>query len=273
MAASRKFGKDCLRVVILCGPSVQHENTCATLINAGLNVIGICVADQSSVGVPLRYLFRSIRRKGLLPTISRISARLVYLSMNRSKDLAVQARIFNRNAIAETLRGWTGSIYRTKSYSDPDALAWFQKQDADIFVVHTPYWVNKDVRRLPRSGIVLGGHPGITSSYRGSHAAFWAIYAGKEQDVGCTAFLLTDDVDAGDIVAQERIPIEAGDSYITLSWKAMKRTAELQASVLADLDRGTPLPRQPVTTSINTVFDNPTLSEFVRYRWRQRQVR
>ena len=39
-------------------------------------------------------------------------------------------------------------------------------------------------------------------------------------------------VDTGDIVAQERIPVEKGDSFMTLSWKGMIRIAQLQAAAL-----------------------------------------
>jgi len=259
--------------VILCGPHTTHRNTCATLIDAGLNVVGICVADQRKAGLPLPYLVKSVRQKGLLPTLSRASARIVYRLMDLGRDRAAMTRIFNIPAIDATLFNWNGPMHKTESFSAPETIEWLKGMEADIFVVHTAYWVGKNVRSLPRTGIVLGGHPGITPHYRGSHSAFWAIYFGKQQDVGCTAFLLSDGVDTGDIVAQDRIPIDDDDSFITLSWKGMKRTAELQAEAIADLDRGIPLARRSVTIPANTEFDNPRLGEFLRYRLRQQRVR
>ena len=273
MTEPHQTDANAFRIVVLCGPKMPHQNTCATLINAGLNVVGICIANQKAAGVPWRYVLNSIRRKGLWPTLSRSAAKLLYLATDCRRDLATQARIFDKVAITQTLGAWKGPILYTKSYSDPAALVWLRELDADIFVVHTPYWVSQRVRQLPRSGIVLGGHPGITPYYRGSHAAFWAIYSGQLQDVGCTALLLDDEVDAGDIVAQDQIPIEAGDSFVTLAWKGMKRIAELQASALLDLTKGMPLPRRHVPVPENSVFDNPRLGEFLRYRWRQQRVR
>jgi len=261
------------RVVILCGPHTTHRNTCAILIGAGLNVVGICIADQRKAGLPLPYLLKSVRQKGFLPTLSRASARVAYRLMDLGRDRAAMARIFDVPAIEATLFNWNGPIHKTESFSAPETIEWLKAIDSDIFVVHTSYWVGKKVRNLPRTGIVLGGHPGITPYYRGSHSAFWAIYFGKQQDVGCTAFLLSDGVDTGDIVAQDRIPIADGDSFITLSWKGMKRTAELQAEAIADLDRGIPLTRRSVTIPANTEFDNPRLGEFLRYRLRQQRVR
>jgi methionyl-tRNA formyltransferase len=46
-------------------------------------------------------------------------------------------------------------------------------------------------------------------------------------------------VDTGDIVAQERIPVEKGDSFMTLSWKGMIRIAQLQAAALGNPGPGT----------------------------------
>jgi len=193
--------------------------------------------------------------------------------MDWGRDRAALTRIFDEPAIEKTLREWNGPIHKTESFSAAETVAWLKACQPDIFVVHAAYWVNKEVRSLPRTGLVLGGHPGITPNYRGSHSAFWAIYFGRQQDVGCTALLLNEGVDAGDIVAQDRIAITEDDSFVTLSWKGMKRTAELQASAIADLDRGLPLTGKRLPVPANSEFDNPRLSEFLRYRWRQQRVR
>ena len=261
------------RIVVLCGSSLAHRNTCATLIRHGLNVVGICEADQCTVGLPISYLFRRVRRKGLGETLSRIAARALYLSLNHKKDQAVFARLFDEKSINETIRKWDGQVHRTKNYSAPETLRWLQELHADIFVAHTPYWIGKNVTRLPTTTMVLGGHPGITPFYRGSHSAFWAIYRGRPQDVGCTVFLLDDGVDTGEIVAQDKIEIERGDSFFSLSWKAMIRLAEMQATVLQDFDRGIEIPRKRISPPPNSEFDNPRFSEYLQYCYRQRLVR
>ncbi len=232
------------------------------------------MADQRTAGMPLQYLVKSSKKKGLWRTASRSLARVAYLALNRRQDQAVYKRLFDERELEEALRPLADRIHYTDNYSKPETMAWLKERDADIFVVHTPYWVGKKVRDLPRKGIVLGGHPGITPDYRGSHSAFWAIYKQKPGDVGCTVFLIDSGVDTGDIVAQERIPVEKGDSFMTLSWKGMIRIAQLQAEVLNNLDQGRELPRRKITAiPPDSEFDNPTFGEFMRYRLRQRLVR
>jgi methionyl-tRNA formyltransferase len=261
------------RIVVLCGPNLTHRNTCATLIHAGLDVAGICVANQRTHGIPLAYLRRSFSREGLCATLSHVLARMVYSVPNAGKDRQIMTRIFDEPVIARILRDWNGPVHQTHDYSAQETIAWIDSHRPDILVVHTPYWVGARVRKLARTGIVLGGHPGITPDYRGSHSAFWAIYRGKPQDVGCTVFLVDNGVDTGPIVSQDRIPIERGDSFVTLSWKGMKRIAEMQADALLHLDAGRELPRQVVPVPPGSEYRNPGLLEFLQYRWRQRLVR
>lgn len=267
------IGQNKHRIVALVGPSLVHKHTCATLIKHGLNVVGVCEADQRTAGLPLRYVFRSIRRKGLWDTFSRVAARILYLSFNRRKDAELFAQLFNKQGIDETLSRWGGEIHRTDDYSKPETIKWLQSLEADIFVAHTPYWIGKKIRGLPTTKIVLGGHPGITPDYRGSHSAFWALYKGKPEDVGCTVFVLDDGVDSGDVVAQAQIPIQTGDSFFTLCWKGMIRLAEMQAQILQDFDRGAEIPRRVVCVSENTMFDNPSLGEYLQYCCRQQWAR
>lgn len=259
------------RVVILTAGEIWHRNTCATLIAAGVNVVGICIADQQTAGLPLKYVLKSFGRRGFLTTTGQILGRIYYRLLNRSADRAAQRAIYDDKWIDETLRAYTGPIHRTGSYSAPETLEWLKSLEPDVLVVHTGYWVGKKVRELPTKGVVIGGHPGITPEYRGSHSAFWAIHNGKPEDVGCSVFWLDEGVDTGDVIAQERISIAPDDSYFTLGWKGMKRIAELQAKTVLDFDRGIPIPRHKhASIPPGSEYPVPTLLDYLRYRRRQR---
>ena len=244
------------RIVVLCGPELHHLSTCATLIRAGLNVVGICVADQRTAAIPFRHLTGSIRRKGIWHTISRSLARLAYLAINSREYQLVYNRLFNQNAIEKTLRPYADRVYHTNNYARPRTLEWLRAKQPDVLVVHSSYWVAKKIRDLSAKGIVLGG---LTQSNGRSHSAFWRT----PQDAGCTVFLLDEEMQPADLVAREKIPVAPGDSFRTLEWKGAIRTAELQAAALKTLDDAGDLPRLRVASSPEADLKKPTL-EFVR---------
>jgi folate-dependent phosphoribosylglycinamide formyltransferase PurN len=260
------------RVVILAGPQIWCDNTCATLISAGLNIVGICVCDESTAGLPLKYIQQSAKKRGVGRTIGQVLGRLVYRLVNGRSDREKLQQIFPEAQIRAALSSWKGPRHVTRSFGDQATISWISGLQPDVLVAHTGSWVTKKVRELPRKQVCIGGHPGLIPRYRGSHSAFWAIYHAHPEDVGCSVFWLAAGVDSGDLIVQERLPLEPGDSYFTLGWKGMKRIAELQAQVLTDFDRGIPIPRHPhASIPEGSEYHVPTLWEYVVYLWRQRR--
>lgn len=262
------------RIAILCGPHLMHLYTCAALIKADIQVVGICICNQETVGLPLQYVWKSMKKKGPGKVLGQILGRIYYNFFNKTKDQLIHQRLYNEADIRKVIDKWNGKIHHTRNYSAPDTMVWLQNLQADILVVHTSSWVGKKVRELPKKNIVIGGHPGITPKYRGSHSSFWAIYKGHPEDVGCSIFWLDGGVDTGDLIKQEKIPIEEGDSYVTLGWKGMIKAAEMQASVIREYDEGTPIPKMKhETIAEDSIFDVPTLFEYLQYRKIQKAVR
>jgi folate-dependent phosphoribosylglycinamide formyltransferase PurN len=262
------------RVVILCGNNLHHKQTCASLIFKGVEVVGICICDQTSLNLPFKYLIKSIKRKGFFRVISQVFARLVYNYKNKKKDSILKMEIFREKEIDSILNNWNGLTHYTKSYSDAKTLSWIDELSPDICVVHSPYWVSSAVRDLIKTNIVIGGHPGLTPNYRGAHSSFWAIYNGKPEDVGCSVFWLDDGVDTGDLISQRRVEVDPGDSFITLGWKAMKMESEMQANAILQFDLGTAIPRlRHKSIPENSYYDLPTLKEYLKYTKIQNKVR
>jgi phosphoribosylglycinamide formyltransferase 1 len=71
------------------------------------------------------------------------------------------------------------------------------------------------------SGRIVNIHPSLLPKYRGLDTHRRAIEAGDEL-AGCSVHLVTDEVDAGDVIAKAEVPILAADT-----------AAELEARVLA----------------------------------------
>ena len=165
---SEQSNKSGNRIVVLCGPELVHLNTCATLLESGLNVVGICIANQKTAGIPLQYLLKSAKRKGLWPTVSRILSRMLYLAVNARQDGVAYTRLFNQKKIEEVLRPAAGRVHHTANYSSPETMAWLERQQPDVFVVHTPYWITEKSSRTSAETHCSGRAPWPDAAISGS---------------------------------------------------------------------------------------------------------
>lgn len=80
---------------------------------------------------------------------------------------------------------------------------------ADLALVACfPFLLPQNLLALPSLGC-LNLHPSLLPAYRGPAPLFWQFWAG-EREGGITLHVMTEHVDAGDIVAQESVPLPAG---------------------------------------------------------------
>jgi len=257
-------------VVVLSAAGVMHRHTCATLLSAGLNVVGIVCCERRGPRARLEFLRKWVARRGLRLTAGQILGSVAVA-------IGVADRIHGRPSSAAnraTIQRAGVPVVWSDSYARPDTLDALRRLDPDIFVVHTKYIVGRRVRELARVA-VIGGHPGVTPSYRGAYSPFWALYRDQRDMVGFTVFLLDDGIDTGPILGQGCIPIVPGeDSHLTLAWKGMMQSSELQARIVARLDAGESVPTRPIDdVPQDSYFDVPTLGQFLRYRRVQASVR
>jgi folate-dependent phosphoribosylglycinamide formyltransferase PurN len=261
-------------VLIICGSKVWHKNTCAVLISSDINVVGICEVDQNNFGIPIKYILGKIRKDGIVKVLDQIFCKVYYNYLNKAKDNHIKKKIFNRKSIELTLSSWSGAIHKTNNILKKETIDWIKKIGPDIIVVHCGYIIPKKVLKIPKKKIIIGGHPGLIPNYRGSHSAFWAIYKQKPKDVGCSVFFISNRIDGGDIISQDKINVDPNDSYVTIGWKGMKKQAILQAKVISDFDNGIEIPRTKINIiPSNSYYDLPRLKEYLYYQQIQSTIR
>jgi methionyl-tRNA formyltransferase len=94
-------------------------------------------------------------------------------------------------------------------------------------------------RRLPESIINLAKagcfnmHPSLLPRYRGPEPIFWQMK--HASDMGVSWHLVTDELDAGDIVKQQKINLDEGLSFAEINRFLAETGAELMLAVLADI--------------------------------------
>jgi phosphoribosylglycinamide formyltransferase-1 len=86
-------------------------------------------------------------------------------------------------------------------------------------------------------GHAVNTHPALLPAFKGWHAVRAALEAGVKVP-GTTVHLVTEDVDAGPILAQEAVPVLADDTEATLHERIKEVERRLYPEVIERLARG-----------------------------------
>jgi folate-dependent phosphoribosylglycinamide formyltransferase PurN len=253
------------RIALLLGNSIFNRYTAAEFINSGLNVVAIVHADKRG-RLNKKYLKIALKKYGFWNFVGQILERLRYKILSQKKDEVIKKELFNENIINKVYSSYSGKILSCFSYEEADITEELKILDLDFIVIHTPFWVGKKVRQIPRLG-VIGGHPGITPYYRGVHSPFWALLNGDIDKIGYTVFWVDSGVDTGDVIDQGHIEINARDSYVTLSWRGMIKTCASQIAALKKYEFGEQVPRMPHHfIPENSNYGHPSIFDYIKYR-------
>jgi phosphoribosylaminoimidazolecarboxamide formyltransferase/IMP cyclohydrolase len=117
---------------------------------------------------------------------------------------------------------------------------------------------------------VINTHPSLLPAFRGAHAVPEALAAGVKV-TGCTIHIATIEVDDGPVLAQEAVPVLAGDDEETLHERIKAVEHRLYPRVLRELTGGAAgeeaLPADgpvPVRRALISVYDKTGLLDFAR---------
>ena len=97
--------------------------------------------------------------------------------------------------------------------------------------------IRRDVLSLPTHGI-LGVHPSLLPKYRGAAPVPWALLKG-EAVTGMTIFRLNERMDAGEMLLQQRVPVEPHEAADALLARLAQIGAHCVIKTLEQLEHGT----------------------------------
>lgn len=111
-----------------------------------------------------------------------------------------------------------------------------EKIDPDyIVVVAYGRIIPPQILRVPKKGC-LNVHASLLPEYRGASPIQWALIHGRSY-TGVTTMMMNEELDAGDILLQDRIAIERSDTAGSLSVKLSEIGVNLLMGTLDGLDR------------------------------------
>jgi methionyl-tRNA formyltransferase len=112
---------------------------------------------------------------------------------------------------------------------DEDVVRALKEVDPDLIVANNwRTWIPPDIFDLPRHG-TLNVHDSLLPAYAGFAPVSWALING-ESEVGVTAHMMNETLDAGDIVLQRSVPVGPTDTATDL----FHRTVDLIGPIVAD---------------------------------------
>lgn len=129
-------------------------------------------------------------------------------------------------------------VYQPEKLRDPDALQQLQALQPDIFIdVAYGLLIPDEILTLPHHGCI-NVHPSLLPRWRGAAPIQAAILAG-DKITGVSIIKLIKELDAGDILKQQEIPIEDQDTAATLLQSTATIGAELLLEVLTEMENST----------------------------------
>ena len=112
-------------------------------------------------------------------------------------------------------------------------INWLKRMDADIFCVISFKKLPKKVIRLANK-CAFNVHASLLPFLRGAAPINWAIRLGYKE-TGLTAFVLNDKIDQGDIIANVKVKVAAGEKYTTLYKKLSDACVDFTNHVIEDV--------------------------------------
>jgi methionyl-tRNA formyltransferase len=127
-------------------------------------------------------------------------------------------------------------LLQPEKVSDAGFVSYVKAKKADVFiVVDYGRFLNKDLLEAPEKGCI-NLHPSLLPRYRGAAPVNWAVLNG-DRETGNTVIKLTERMDAGKIIVQEKIAIDDGENAFELSEKLSKSGAGLVLKALEVIEK------------------------------------
>ncbi|GAA0452894.1 methionyl-tRNA formyltransferase [Streptomyces sp. NPDC046215] len=120
---------------------------------------------------------------------------------------------------------------------DEELFSRLKEADPDVIVAtNWRTWIPERIFNLPRHG-TLNVHDSLLPAYAGFSPLIWALING-EKEVGVTAHIMDETLDAGDIVLQRAVPVGPADTTTDLFHKTLELFGPITVDGLAEIASG-----------------------------------
>lgn len=149
------------------------------------------------------------------------------------------------------------------SPNNPDFQKRLMELKPDLIINQSQFIIKKKLLQIPSIG-VINRHNALLPKNRGRLTPFWVLYKG-EKETGVSIHFLTEAIDAGDIIVQEKYTVEKEDTFNTLVEKNYKIAPIAIIKAIEKLEKGEKdfLPNDTAKATYNPA---PTFKDAFNYR-------
>lgn len=127
-------------------------------------------------------------------------------------------------------------VLQPEKLKDEAFLADLKSYNADLQIVVAFRMLPEAVWNMPRLG-TFNLHASLLPQYRGAAPIHWAIING-EKETGVTTFFLKHEIDTGDLIMQEKVPIYETDNTGLLYERLMHKGADVILETVRIIESG-----------------------------------
>ncbi len=133
--------------------------------------------------------------------------------------------------IDSVIKGRNIPSFSVPNLNSEESLAVMKKIRPSFGILGGTGIVKSALLAIPEMGII-NCHPGLLPRYRGCTCLEWAIY--EDEPVGATCHLVSEEIDAGDILRKETMAVYRNDSYLDIRLRMFYFQATLMEQVVKD---------------------------------------
>ena len=137
-------------------------------------------------------------------------------------------------SIKGVARRYNLPIYPTKDVNLSNYLETVKKLEPDVILSSCGQIFKKELLSVPKLGCI-NRHTGLLPKYRGLLPVYWAL-ANGEKEIGVTIHFMKKEIDAGDIITQEKIEIKPNDTLYSLYQKGYDLSVKLTLEALDKIE-------------------------------------
>jgi methionyl-tRNA formyltransferase len=161
----------------------------------------------------------------------------VVLVVTHPRSEHAYERIWN-DSVAELAEAHGVPVLLRNRPDDDELMARLKEAEPDLIVANNwRTWIPPEIFALPRHG-TLNVHDSLLPAYAGFSPLIWALING-EREVGVTAHMMNEELDAGDIVVQRAVPVGPQDTATDLFHRTVDLIGPIVTEALDLIDSGT----------------------------------